>query len=193
MRLLFWTFLICAVFIRIVSVWPVDKAKTTPSRSVFSDVRDRLGDFYSNALPQPHSLLVSGISWGIKPEREDTFWKALSATGTAHVVVASGMNVTMFGIFLLNFFLNFVKRRKAILGAMSGVWIYTLISGLEPPLIRAAIMATIGLGAQASGRISKTVRVLVLTFAVMVFIKPEWIDDLSFMLSFLFFMKAVAG
>jgi len=139
---------------------------------------------FRKALPEPHASLVSGIVLGSKSGMPGDFWEKLKATGTAHVVVASGMNVMFVTSFLLNSLINFVSRRRAIVLAISGSWLYVVLSGLDAPLVRAAVMGTIAFGAQGLGRLSTAIRALFVSGGIMIFVKPEWVYDLGFILSF---------
>lgn len=147
-------------------------------------IRERIILLYKEAIPEPHSSLVAGIVLGSKADMPEEFWEQLKFTGTAHVVVASGMNVTFIISFLLNLFVHFIKRPKAIAFAILGSWVYVVLSGFDAPLVRAAIMGSIAFGAQGLGRISTATRALILSAGIMLIIKPEWFYDLGFILSF---------
>ena len=121
---------------------------------------------------------------GSKAGLPASFWEALKKTGTAHVVVASGMNVTLVTSFLIGILIIFLPRRKAIPLALVGVWSYSLLSGFDAPIVRAAIMGSIVFTAQAFGRLQTASRALFLSAALMLIIKPDWITDIGFILSF---------
>lgn len=159
----------------------IEITKTTNWLYVF---RSRLVAFYKATLPEPHASLVAGVTVGSKESIPTPFWERLKISGVAHVVVASGMNVTLVGGFLLNLALNFWNRRKALIIALIGIWTYTLICGFEAPLVRASIMGTIAFTAQGYGRINSTVRALFLASLVMLIVNPNWLTDLGFILSF---------
>lgn len=146
--------------------------------------RRNIIEIYQKALPEPHSSLISGLTLGSKEGLPGDFWEALKKTGTAHVVVASGMNVTLVSGFLINFLVLFFRRRKAIPIALAGIWGYSLISGFDAPIIRAAIMGSIGFVAQSLGRLYDAWRGIFLAVLGMLIIKPTWIFDLGFTLSF---------
>lgn len=154
------------------------------SRGFLPKVRERIIAFYQRTLPEPHASLVAGITLGSKASLPEEFWNELKQTGTAHVVVASGTNVTMVAGFLLAILILFLKRRRAIVFVLAGIWIYALLSGFEAPIIRAATMASIVFFAQAMGRLSESFGVLILVGLVMLIINPSWLYDLGFILSF---------
>lgn len=154
------------------------------SESILFKVRNNLVKFYQSSLPEPHSSLIAGMTIGSKASIPDKFWEILKETGTAHVVVASGMNVTLVAMFLINIFIQFIPRTKALWLALLGVWVYALISGFDAPIVRAAVMGSIAFWAQAVGRLSFAWRALILSAFLMLLLKPLWLTDLGFILSF---------
>ena len=151
---------------------------------IFYQLRKRIIDFFQKSLPEPHSSLMAGIVLGSKSNLPEDFWEALKKTGTAHVVVASGMNVSMVAGFLISILVLFFKRRQAIIFALIGIWLYVAISGFEAPIIRAAIMGSLTFTAQKVGRLSESWRILFVSAFIMLIARPDWIGDLGFLLSF---------
>jgi competence protein ComEC len=139
---------------------------------------------YQKSLPEPHASLLAGLTLGSKAGLPASFWETLKKTGTAHVVVASGMNVTLVAGFLIGILVILLPRKKAIPLALAGVWTYSLLSGFDAPIVRAAIMGSVTFIAQALGRLQAASRALFLSAALMLIIKPDWITDLGFILSF---------
>ena len=147
-------------------------------------LRQKLLAFYSHAFPRPHSSLVAGTVIGSKAGISQQFWDKLKTTGTAHIVVASGMNVTLVAGFLINALVLWLPRKRAVSITLIGIWLYSLFSGFDAPIVRAAIMASITFTAQLYGRIYSAGRALLLSAVAMLIIKPVWIIDLGFGLSF---------
>lgn len=158
--------------------------KLKTSSSFIPKIRKRILTFFQKSLPEPHASLVGGMVLGSKAGLQASFWEQLRKTGTAHVVVASGMNVTMVARFLLTLLLGILTRKIAIVLAIAGIWVYALLSGLDAPIVRAAVMATITFGAQEVGRVSYAWRALFLSGLLMLLVNPMWINDLGFVLSF---------
>lgn len=155
----------------------------TNSRGFLLNLRLKLISFYKQSLPEPYSSLVAGIVIGSK-NMPESFWNRLKATGTAHVVVASGTNVTMTAGFLIGLLTLFLKRRVAIWITLVGILGYVTISGFDAPIVRAGIMGSILLFSQEKGRVVNSWRILIYSGVIMLLIKPQWISDLGFILSF---------
>ena len=156
----------------------------TSSRGQLFGFRKKIIAFYQSALPADHAALVAGVTIGSKSGISTEFWEKLKRSGTAHVVVASGMNVTLVGKFLVSFFIYFFSRKRAVLLALAGIWFYSIISGFDAPIVRAAIMGSVAFTAIEAGRLSNAWRALFLSAAVMLFLRPDWISDYGFLLSF---------
>lgn len=154
------------------------------SRKLLHKIRKRLITFYQSSLPTRHAGLISGIAIGSKSGLDGEFWEKLKDTGTAHVVVASGMNVTLVASFLVNLFVSFWSRKRAVVMAIAGIWIYAVIAGFDAPIVRAAIMGSLAFSAQKFGRLHQSWRILFISALAMLIVKPGWITDLGFILSF---------
>lgn len=176
----------------IVVVGKVDKDQLTSPELVevritqnkLYKLRENLILFYKKSLPEPHASLVAGTVLGSK-SMPNAFWETLKATGTAHVVVASGTNVAMVAGFLMGVTTNFLKRKKAIIITLLGISMYVVLSGFDAPIVRAAIMGAVVFIAQGTGRLVSAWRALVISIVVMLLIKPLWLSDLGFQLSVL--------
>jgi competence protein ComEC len=147
-------------------------------------LRQKIIKVYRESLPEPHASLIAGITLGSKASLPASFWENLKKTGVAHAVVASGTNVVMVSSFLLSFFFLFLSRKKAIFFVLVSIFIYVVLSGFDAPIIRAGIMAGVTFWAQEEGKLVSAWRVLVLTALTMLLLKPVWISDLGFILSF---------
>jgi competence protein ComEC len=162
----------------------VNLIEVTKSQGILYKFRNNVVSFFLRNLPQPHAGLLAGIVIGSKANLGDEFWNSLKNSGTAHVVVASGMNVTLIAGFLISFLVLILPRRKAIPLALAGIWLYAILAGFEAPIVRAAVMGSIAFTAQELGRLYYALRSLLISAFLMVFIRPDWITDLGFIMSF---------
>ena len=149
-----------------------------------STFRKKIIDFYKGCLPQPVSGLFAGIVLGSSGSLSNSFWENTKAAGVAHVVVASGTNVTFVIAFVFGVASLFLSRRKSIYIVILSIILYLFLSGFQAPLIRASIMAGVAFLAEKKGRLINSFRNLFLTAGMMLLFRPHWIDDLGFILSF---------
>jgi competence protein ComEC len=158
--------------------------KVGETKTFLSGIRNSIISFYQKVLPEPMSGLLGGVVIGAKGALSSDFYNQTKLTGVAHVVVASGTNVTFVVSFLIGVLTLVLPRRKVIFFVILGVILYLFLSGFDAPLIRAAIMASILFLSQGTGRLVSTWRVLVLTAGLMLIYNPDWVIDIGFILSF---------
>ncbi len=151
---------------------------------LFPKLRQSLDQKINQSLPSPQAELLSGILLGNKKDLPVGLKLALRDTSTLHIVVVSGQNLTLVaGLFLS--MAGLIKRKTAIILSFGAVIFYTLLTGVQTPVLRAAIMALLGFSAELFGRQKSGVWVLTITAGFMLLINPLWIGDLSFQLSYL--------
>ncbi len=151
---------------------------------LFPQIRQNLDQRISQLLPPPQAELLSGVLLGQNKSLPASFKLALRDTSTLHIVVASGQNLSMVAGFFLSL-AGLIKRKQAIILSLLAVTTYTLLTGMQVPILRAAIMFSLVSLASLSGRQREGWWVLVVTAALMLLINPNWISNLSFQLSFL--------
>lgn len=135
------------------------------------------------SLPEPESSLAVGMLIGRQGRLPDDLNEALRASGTTHLVVASGQNVALFLGLLASGLGAFFSRRVASIVALGLLPAYVVLLGAEPPIVRAALMAVgITLGGALGRRTPGWVYLLV-ALAAMLAADPALVDDLSFQLS----------
>jgi competence protein ComEC len=154
-------------------------------------LRERLSASLARALPEPQGSLAQGILLGLRSNIPDSLNQAFSRTGTAHILAISGLNISIvIAMFLSLGILVFGRQRSTYIWlALVATWLYALLAGMNPPVIRAAIMGSLFLIAVYLGRQGSAIIALAFAAAVMVGIQPQLLWSVSFQLSFL----AMAG
>ena len=136
-------------------------------------------------LPEPHSSLANGMLLGREGVLDADILDAFKRTGTIHILVLSGYNITIVGVFLMAAF-GFLPEFFAWIMAIFGIILFTLMTGAEPAAARAALMATIGLLAFRTGRLKSAMLALLWAAALMILWNPMYLRfDRGFQLSFL--------
>jgi competence protein ComEC len=161
-----------------------------PLQWIYS-LRERLSVSLARALPEPQGSLAQGILLGLRGNIPDSLNQAFSRTGTAHLLAISGLNISIIIALLLSLFTLFFGRQRSIYIwlTLAFMWLYTLLAGMHPPVIRATIMGSLWLIAVYFGRQGSGIIPLAFAAAVMVGIQPHLLWSVSFQLSFL----AMAG
>jgi len=145
-------------------------------------LRRFLANRVGQLLPNREASILLGKILGIDQISADL--KAdLRKTGTIHAVVVSGQNISIVaGFFAI--LIGILHRRLVIFLTLLAIFAYTFLAGAQPPVVRAAIMGSLSYSAIGLGRQQFSLWVLFLAAAIMLFVSPSLLFDLSFQLSF---------
>ena len=133
-----------------------------------------------------HATVVAMVA-GSRHDMPAELRAAYSETGLAHLMAVSGLHIgivlMVVGALLIP--LRFVHRghRLAALLSIVAIWVYAIMSGSSPSVMRAAIMLTVLQLARASSSKYNSINVLSVTVFVMLVARPDYLYDVSFQLS----------
>jgi len=161
-----------------------------PLEWVYS-LRNGLSQTLTEVLPEPQASLAQGIILGKRGTIPPSVKADFARTGTAHLLAISGLHLSIIAGILLSIGIWLFGRRRHlyIWLALGIIWLYALITGMHPPVVRGAIMASLFLSAKLLGRQRTAITSLAFAAAIMVGIDPQILWGASFQLSFL----AMAG
>jgi competence protein ComEC len=154
-------------------------------------LRNRLSQTLAEVLPEPQASLAQGIVLGIRGNIPSSLKAGFSRTGTAHLLAISGLHLSIMAGILLSLGIWLFGRRHYIYIwlALGIIWLYALLTGMNPPAVRGAIMASLFLFAELLGRQRSAFTSLAFAAAIMVGLSPQILWTASFQMSFL----AMAG
>jgi competence protein ComEC len=152
--------------------------------TLLAPMQQYLVSLCKEVVPEPQSSLLAGILIGEKQSLDKNFKEALTNTSTIHMVVVSGQNLSMLAGFLLAFS-SWFGRKKTILGTIGILIGYSILTGLQVPVIRAAFMSIMSLGGLLLNREVNALKILILSGLLMLVLNPTWLDSISFQLSFM--------
>lgn len=138
-------------------------------------------------IPAPEAGLLEGLIIGGDGKLSQELQDAFSRTGMTHIVAVSGYNITIVAqyLMLLGLFIG-LWRRQAFWFALTGIWIFILMTGFPASAIRAGVMGTLLLYAMRNGRLANAGNAIVFSAAVMLAWNPLLLRyDVGFQLSFL--------
>lgn len=149
----------------------------------FKKIREKIRHRFERILPSFEAGLVSGMITGDKEGLSKDAYQAMIDSGTIHIIVASGYNVMLVAGAVMSLLFWIVKRPRAVAITLITVLMYTLLSGGDPPVVRASIMAGVMLLGEVWGRRSVSWWSLLLAGWIMVMINPLELINASFQLS----------
>jgi len=169
----------------------VDRGQGSKPLQWIYALRERLSASLARALPEPQGSLAQAILLGLRGNIPDYVYEAFSRTGTAHLLAISGLHISIIIAMLLSLGILFFGRQRSIYIwlTLALTWLYAMLAGMHPPIIRAAIMGSLFLIAEFLGRQRSAIIALAFAAAVMVGIQSYLLWSVSFQLSFL----AMAG
>jgi competence protein ComEC len=136
-------------------------------------------------IPEPEAALLSGILLGndnnIPPDLAQDF----RDTGMTHIIAISGFNIAILIAIMVSLADPFLARRTAVLVAVVGIFIYTILVGAEASVVRAAVMGSLFLfTSRWLGRPNFPYASLFFAALVMTLLNPMTLWDVGFQLSF---------
>jgi competence protein ComEC len=135
-------------------------------------------------FPDPEASLLGGILLGVESGISPQLQEAFRQTGTSHIIVISGFNITIIaGLFIL-LFSRLLGRYKGAMAAAVGIILYTILVGANAAVVRAAILGLLALLGHLVGRRQSGLNSLTFVAGVMAVISPTVLWDVSFQLSF---------
>ena len=153
-------------------------------QAIFS-FKSRAQATIAQLIPDPQAALLTGILLGndngLPPELDEAF----RLTGMTHIIAISGFNIAILVAILVRLAEPFLSRRGAVIFALVGISLYTVLVGADASVVRAALMGSIYLiTSRWLGRPNFAYASLLLAGFVMTAIRPFTLWDVGFQLSF---------
>lgn len=169
---------------RIIQIGGIDPTYRDSENQLFKPFQEHLAGTINQLLPYPQSSLLSGILLGASDKLPFSFKQDLKDTSTIHMVVVSGQNLSIVAGFFVGL-VYLIGRRKTIVISILALVFYSLLTGLQVPVLRASIMVLLSYLAQILGKEKQGWWVLFVTGGGMLIFNPNWLLSISFQLSFL--------
>jgi competence protein ComEC len=135
-------------------------------------------------FPDPEASLLAGILLGVESGIPLDVQQAFRLTGTSHIIVISGFNITILAGLFTSIFSRWFGRWRGALVAMGAIGLYTILVGADAPVVRAAILGLLTLVGTQLGRRQHGINSLFFTAALMALFQSGVIWDVGFQLSF---------
>ncbi|OGH87567.1 MAG: hypothetical protein A3J93_03520 [Candidatus Magasanikbacteria bacterium RIFOXYC2_FULL_42_28] len=137
--------------------------------------------------PEPESGLMAGLLYGEKSALPAELLNNFNRTGLTHIIAVSGYNTSVIVVAVLAglIFVGFWRKQALWLSALI-IFAFVIFTGATASVVRAALLACIGITAQLLGRPARSLNGLVFAAALMILFHPLIIwYDAGFQLSFL--------
>ena len=161
-----------------------------PLVNLSNRIRNALLDIFRRGGLSGHELSVaSSLVLGYRADMDDILRNAYSASGAMHILAVSGLHVGiiyMVFLFILKqipFINRNIRLRALILLAI--LWLYALITGLSPSVLRSATMFSFVAAGEAFSRRSFTYNNVAASAFLLLFIDPGILLELGFQFSYM--------
>jgi len=136
-------------------------------------------------IPGAEGALVTGVLLGDDNFLPPYTQAAFTRTSTSHIMALSGWNIAIIAglCALIGRRLGRGRSRLWLAGSAVAIWAFVLFVGASPTLLRAAIMGSLYLLAEAVGRRGDALNALALAAIVMTAFEPKALLDIGFQLS----------
>lgn len=163
--------------------FPIVEAEEVRWLSPLALLRKNLITIFSSHLSPASESLLLGIVFGIRGTMPGNLTDDLRTTGVIHITAASGMNITMVAGAVFFLLAGVMRRQVAIITGFLFVWLYALLAGFEPSILRASVMSSFAFGAGLLGRQNTGIVALIATAVLLILITPGLVTDAGFLLS----------
>ncbi len=162
----------------------LQQGQGSPFFAALYSFRQHAVEVVYSLYPDPEAALLTGILLGVQAGIPEDVMEAFRLTGTSHIIVISGFNITIIAAMFTLVFSRILGVRKGAVAAIIGIIIYTLFVGANAAVVRAAILGILTLIGIQFGRRQVGLNSLLIVAAVMAIITPTVLWDVSFQLSF---------
>jgi len=148
-------------------------------------LRGSLAGRMSALFPEDQSGYMNGLVLGVRERLDPELYARFAELGLTHILAISGLHV---GVFLLGvgFLLRLLKlpRETTLELTAAAVPFYVLLTGASPSVVRAGLMAMLGLAAARMNRLKDGMNLLAAAALAMLVYDPYYLSDIAFQLSF---------
>ncbi len=146
------------------------------SPSIFTNV-------INSYLPEPEASLLNGIIFGVSLKTTKEFYQQLKIVGLLHLVVLSGMNITLLAAMISSVTKYLSKVISTVITILT-IILFVIFVGPQAPIIRAAFMGILTHVAIITGRKNFVLYALFLSLIFIIIFWPSWLKTISLQLSY---------
>jgi competence protein ComEC len=166
----------------------LDRLERTFFQEIIYSLQTSFNEMLESHLEGENLAVAKAIILGDKSMLDSETKNSFSATGAMHVLAVSGLHIGLILQILMEvakFFSRFISRKRAVLSILILLWIYSILTGFSPSVIRSIFMFTILVLAQFFGKEQNNINSLFFSAFVLLLFQPMFLFDIGFQLSYL--------
>lgn len=151
-----------------------------------ADIRAHYRERMAEVMPKEDAAAIFAMLFGgydgIRPELLESF----TITGIVHILSVSGSHISLLAAVMAWLAVSLRLPKAVAAGLVLGaIFVYSVLAGCVPPVVRSAIMGALAFLALTLERERAAGHVLLITGLVMLLVSPLLLFHISFQLSFL--------
>ncbi|OXM15524.1 ComEC/Rec2 family competence protein [Paenibacillus herberti] len=156
--------------------------------------RAQLGSALTRMYPADQAGYMQALVLGNQDETDPELYRRFARLGLTHIMAVSGMHVAVM-LGLLGFSLRQLRltKERILLLLMFAVPPYVLLTGASPSILRAGLMALLGLAAARAGKLKDGLHLLAASAVLLLLWNPRLIESVSFQLSYIVTAGLILG
>ncbi|SDT34289.1 competence protein ComEC [Paenibacillaceae bacterium GAS479] len=156
--------------------------------------RAQLGSALTRIYPADQAGYMQALVLGNQDETDPELYRRFARLGLTHIMAVSGMHVAVM-LGLLGFSLRQLRltKERILLLLMFAVPPYVLFTGASPSILRAGLMALLGLAAARAGKLKDGLHLLAASAVLLLLWNPRLIESVSFQLSYIVTAGLILG
>ncbi len=150
------------------------------------NIKEGIIEAHRRLLGSEQAAFLSGITIGHRYGFSQNFLERLSLSGTRHVVVLSGSNLTILILIIMRLRSSFLSKKFAFALSFLTVLALVAMTGFEVSAVRASLMAFVFGIATQSERLYSPRNSIALAGLILILVNPQnLVFDIGFQLSFM--------
>ena len=175
-------------YLKDIDIFEVKRFQDNWIDSQLAQLRNKLSQVLKNELNGSNLAIAQALILGDKSLLDQETRNSFGATGAMHVLAVSGLHIgiiTQLLLYLFQFSSKLISRRNAVFFTVLLLWIYALLTGFSPSVVRAVFMFSVLILSQETGGNYAPINVLFFTAFILILFNPYVIYDIGFQLSYL--------
>ena len=167
----------------------LDGKKENPFRKfLYSSRQGVLNILRSNIKGDKELGLAEALLIGYKDDLEQSLVQSYTNTGVVHIIAISGLHLGLI-YWLLALILKPLKKRRKTrwlspFFIITGLWLFSLLAGAQPSILRSALMFTCIVLGEALSKKTSIFNTMAVSAFILLCINPYWLWDVGFQLSY---------
>ena len=160
-------------------------------RTSLDATRNRLQQMLKEHMTGDELAIALALILGDKSLLDAEVKNSFTNTGAMHVLAVSGLHVGIIMqilLFIMGFFPRIFSKKSSIIIVVTLMWIYAIITGLSPSVLRAVFMFSVLVLSQLTERNYDAMNTLFFTGLALCLLDHYTLFDIGFQLSFLAMM-----